>query len=288
VHTTTRDDCGDAAATHFSPTRFAELSALDSAGKAIVKIPGLTHFYPLNETSGPDDVVGDDDGASHGAEFAEDGASFDGHSYIRIPDNDDFSVTTTGKLTIVAFLTIDDWGGSDPESTQYVHWMGKGKDDWHEWAFRHYVKGASGEAAERQGRTSFYYFNPEGGLGAGSYFQDRQLHKERLIVATVDTKQTAIWKNGVKRDDDPLSGFQVTPKNTPSAVCIGGLGDDTGSLVGKLRNVAFFNRELTKDEIKTIYDNRNLSVSTLSSSATPPPVSADTLGTHTLADRSTA
>jgi hypothetical protein len=226
---------------------------LDQAGRVIFKIPGLTHFYPLNQVTGSDDVIGNDDGTNHGAEFTDQGAVFDGHSYIRIPDNDDFSVTTTGKLTVVALLTIKDWHGSDPESTQYVHWLGKGKGNWHEWVFRHYVQDAPGEAAERQGRTSFYYFNPQGGLGAGSYFQDRQATTERLIVGEVDRSQIAIWKNGVKRDDDPLSSFRIKPKNTPSAVRIGGLGDNAGSLIGTVRNVAFFDRELTPEQVDSIY-----------------------------------
>jgi len=249
-----RPGCGTAAAIRFSPLLPDRLPALDHVGKVILRTPGLTHFYPLDSTFGPDDAVGHLNGVNHCVTFTEDGAVFDGRSHISIPDNDDFSVTTTGHLSVIAFLTIDDWRGSRPHSTQYVHWLGKGKRSWHEWVFRHYVRGASGEAAQRQGRTSFYYFNPEGGLGSGSYFQDLQLTSQRFIVGTVNMRRIAIWKNGVKQDEDPLSGFQVTPENTPSDVRIGSLGDESGSLIGRIRNLAFFDRELTPAQVDAIYN----------------------------------
>ncbi len=175
---------------------------------------------------------------------------FDGHGYVRIPDDDDFSVTTTGGLTVVALLTITDWHGVGND--QYVHWLGKGLREQHEWVFRHYVQGGSGEAATRQGRTSFYYFNPDGGLGAGSYFQDAMDTTERLIIGTADLKRTAIWKNGVKRDSDPLSGYHIDPRNTAGDVYVGFVGDDAGALVGRVRDLAFFDHVLTDAQIEAI------------------------------------
>ena len=104
-------------------------------------------------------------------QFKDDGAHFDGKSWIELPDNPDFSVVTTKELTIVAFVTVDDWTKVS-HNNEYLHWMGKGKADAHEWVFRTYVDGGGGEAPSRKRRISFYHFVPSGGLGTGSFVQD--------------------------------------------------------------------------------------------------------------------
>jgi hypothetical protein len=234
-------------------------------------IPGLTHWYPLTDQYGVDDAGPKDlTGINHGATFGANGATFNGKSYIELPDHDDFSAATTGSLTIVAMLTISSWKGAG--ASEYVHWMGKGKSGAHEWTFRHYVDGGSGEAPQRQGRVSFYHFNPAGGLGAGSYFQDTEGTTEFVVTGVVNRTNIGIYKNGVPRDTDALSGYSIVPKNTGTAVCLGSRGDSTGFLVGRLRNVCFFNRQLSNAEIKTIFDNRDLPVGTPQSPTSPPPV----------------
>jgi hypothetical protein len=240
------------------PTSFKEV---------ISAIPGLTHYYPLTDAYGPNDAAKGLNGVNHGATFDDSGAIFDGKSYVQLPDHDDFSAATTGFLTIVAFLTITNWKGAG--ASEYIHWLGKGKPGGHEYTFRHYVDGGTGEAATRQGRISFYHFNPEGGLGAGSYFQDAEDKTERVVVGTVDKTNIAIWRDGVQRDTDALSGYSIKPQNTSTQVCLGSRGDSTGFLVGRLRNIVFFNRKLTTAEIKAIYDARSLPVD---STMPPPPV----------------
>lgn len=241
--------------------------------EAVASIPGLTHYYPLNGAYGTNDAGPKDlNGVNHGAVFTNHEAVFDGKSYIELPDHNDFSAATTGQLSIVVFLAITNWKGAG--ATEYVHWMGKGKSGAHEWTFRHYVDGSTaGEAPQRQGRTSFYHFNPSGGLGAGSFFQDSEDTIERMIVATVDRTNVAIWKNAVMRDTDALSGYSIVPQNTASSVCIGSRGDNTGFLIGKVRNVCFYNRKLTQAEITTLYNARDLpvdSTTTPTPSPTPP------------------
>ena len=141
-------------------------------------------------------------------------------------------MATKGGLTVLVDLTISDWHGKG--ASEYIHWMGKGVSGAHEWTFRHYVQGGSGEASSRQGRVSFYHFNPAGGLGAGSYFQDAMNGSERVIEATADMKQVQMIKDGTLRDTDRLSGYNITPKNTTTPVRIGSRGDSTGFLVGKI------------------------------------------------------
>ena len=89
-------------------------------------IPGLTNYYPLDDVSQAKDVVGGKNGHVRGnVTFRADGAHFDGKSFIELPDSDTFSVTTTKELTIIIFLTVDDWKRVS-NNNEYINWMGKG------------------------------------------------------------------------------------------------------------------------------------------------------------------
>lgn len=234
----------------------------------LAELSGLTHYYPLNTDA--KDAIGGVSGGNHGATFSAAGATFDGKSYIELPDSDDMSVATRGALSIVVFLTIADWHGAG--ASEYVHWMGKGVDNAHEWTFRHYVQGGTGEAPVRQGRTSFYHFNPAGGLGAGSYFQDGTLPtRERVIVATCDMKTMQLYVDGLLKDADALSGYSIVPKNTGTPTRLGTRDMTTGFLVGKIRRVAFFNRVLSAAEVTTIYNARTLDETSVTPPPPPPP-----------------
>ena len=230
----------------------------------ILKIPGLTHYYPLHQDAR--DLVGDCHGIIHG-NVAFDGkwARFDGSSSIELPDRDDFSVagTASKELSIVVFNTVDDWT-KQSANNEYVHFMGKGRAGAHEFTFRYYIDGGGGEAPARKRRTSFYNFNPDGGLGTGSYFQDAGDGNgtERVITGLAwgnagNGGQTQMWKNGALRDTDNLSDYDVYPQNTGTPVFLGSRGDNTGFLVGRLRRVAFFDRKLTQTEIQSIYNARD-------------------------------
>jgi hypothetical protein len=257
----------------------------------VKSIPGLTHYYPL--ATDAKDVVGTKHGTASGVTFANGRAVFNGKASINLGDSDDFSVATNKGLSVVLFLTIDDWKGAG--ASEYVHWAGKGVPNAHEWTFRHYVKGGTGEASTRQGRTSFYHYNPAGGLGAGSYYQDSTFPtNERVFVGRCDLTNVSLAVEGTVRDTDPLSGYSIVPKNTGSSVFLGTRGDNTGFLVGKIRRVAFYDRVLTAAEIKTIYDARaqadDAPVLTPPPVVTPPAVdpliipafasSADTINAH--------
>jgi len=64
---------------------------------------------------------------------------FDGiDDYIEIPDSPDFSVATTGQLTVSAWIRPDVLTFPIAQSTGYVHWMGKGEPGQREWVFRMY------------------------------------------------------------------------------------------------------------------------------------------------------
>ena len=52
---------------------------------------------------------------------------FDGlKDYVEIPDSEAFSVSTTGSLTVSAWIRPAALAFPSIEGTGYVHWMGKG------------------------------------------------------------------------------------------------------------------------------------------------------------------
>ena len=240
---------------------------MTSFQEVIKSIPGLTHYYALDDVDQGKDLVGNVNGIIHGnVQFKADGAHFDGKSWVELPDSNDFSVTTTKELTIVAFLTVDDWKRVS-HNNEYLHWMGKGKAGAHEWTFRTYIDGGGGEAPQRKRRISYYNFVPSGGLGTGSFVQETSHAEGREIVigGVATTKGTGrtpgyseMFSNGVSKDKDMFTSYNTVPANTNSPVCIGTRGDNTGFLVGHIRRVAFFNRELTPAEHKKIADARTL------------------------------
>jgi len=222
-------------------------------------IPGLKHYYPLTAPYGAKDAIGGQHGTVSGnVQFTDTHAVFDGKSYINLGDHNDFSAVTTGQLSIFVCVTVDNWKGAG--ASEYVHWAGKGKSGAHEYTFRHYVDGGTGEAATRQGRMSFYAFNLAGGLGAGSYFQDAEDKTERAICGTLNAQTVSMWRDGVQRDSDPLSGYSIKLANGSAPFCLGSRGDGTGFLVGKLRHVCVFNRVLSALEIKKLYASISLPV----------------------------
>jgi hypothetical protein len=237
-------------------------------------IPGLTHLYALDATNKAKDLVGSLDGQVQGnVAFSGDKATFNGSSWIKVPSHRDFSAATTGEISVVAFMQVTNWT-KQASNGEYVHWMGKGSPGSHEWTCRYYIDGGSGEAATRKRRTSFYAFNPAGGLGAGSYVQDATASAtERLLVGAISTKtgSTYQFQNAVQKDKDALSGYSIKPQLTNAPVGIGSRGDGTGFLVGTIRRVAFYNRLLTEAEQKKLYDARNLPIGTEGSTTPPTP-----------------
>ncbi len=239
----------------------------NSYQEVVLGVPGLTNYYPLDAEHGARDIVGGRDGTiCQNVVFKEDGAHFDGDSWIDLGDADEFSVTTTRELTIVAELTVADWSRK-AANNEYLHWMGKGYAGQHEWTFRTYIDGGGGEAPQRKRRISFYHFNPDGGLGTGSYVQDSGSKPgvPMTIGGMVTTKgsgstpgYTAMYYNGVQRDKDNLTAYSTKPVNTRSSMMIGSRGDGTGALVGTIRRVAVFNRLLTDAEMQLLHTSQSL------------------------------
>lgn len=219
---------------------------------------GLVARYDFNGDTR--DSVGGNHGVVHGAapttnRFGDhDGAyAFDGASaYVEIPDADALSIAATGRLGISVWLRADTLAFPAAEGAGYVHWLGKGDAGRHEWTFRMY---SSGNTARRENRTSFYAFNLAGGLGAGSYAQDpvapgRWMHLVVLVDAPNDTIR--LYKNGVLRDTDTLSGYAIVPQNGDAPVRLG-TRDFSSFFQGAIDNLRVYDRLLTEAEIAALY-----------------------------------
>ncbi len=185
-----------------------------------------------------------------GSQGAEAYLLFDGmKDYVEVADSGDFSVGSTGELTVAAWIRPDALVARKPEGSGYVYWMGKGEPRQHEWAFRMY----SWDNAEgRQNRISFYVFNLAGGLGVGSYFQDPLRPGEWIhVVGVADRERTYIYKNGVLRKRDVYRGH-ITPARGKAPLRIG-TRDLHSFFAGGIREVRIWNRALTAAEVAELY-----------------------------------
>ncbi|WP_239634017.1 LamG domain-containing protein [Paenibacillus sp. H1-7] len=180
--------------------------------------------------------------------------------YFTIPDNDYLEVTRTGVLTVEAWVRPDVLQFSHSESSGYVHWMGKGTSGQHSWVARMYNLT---NQENRPNRISGYSFNLTGGLGAGSYFQDtvtagQWIHYTLTInttntSSTYPTGYTKIFKNGVQRDQDKLSDYNIVPGNGTAPMRIA-TRDLASFFEGAIGKVAVYDYELTPAQLAAHYN----------------------------------
>ena len=190
-------------------------------------------------------------GGSAGGAMINSAPIFNGSTgYVEIPDADVFSESTTGALSVEAWMRPDLLTMPNAESSGYVHWMGKGTNGQHEWVARMYQQGNS---EDRANRISFYSFNLTGGLGAGSYFQDTVVVNQWIhYVGTFDDTRTYIYKNGAMRDSDLLSDYSIVPMNGTAPVRIA-TRDMNSFFQGSIARVAIYNVRLTEQQILAHY-----------------------------------
>jgi Concanavalin A-like lectin/glucanases superfamily len=195
---------------------------------------------------------------------------FDGiDDFIEIPDNPEFSIPTTGQLTVSARIRPDVLTFPKSESTGYVHWMGKGEKGQYEWVFRMYNEHPSGKDNDRSNRISFYVFNLHGKKGIGSYFQDHDPIKVGewiYVVGTANSEITSIYKNGDFKQCDRYTGSNsdqdkcqnypscewITPERGTAPLRIG-TRDCNSYFKGSICDVRIWNRTLSAVEISNLY-----------------------------------
>ena len=140
----------------------------------------------------------------------------DSMDYVEIPDPDSaaFSQPTSGAgLTVEVWMRPDVLTFPGETSDIYIHWLGKcvSGSGQCEWGFRFY----SQNSPSRPNRISAYIWNPEGGEGAGAYFQDSLVPGQWIHIVAVYEPGDAttdppagvhIYRDGVHRQGPPSSG----------------------------------------------------------------------------------
>lgn len=197
---------------------------------------------------------------AHYLQFSGDG------QYVEIPSASDLSLGP-GGFTVSAWLRPDTLEFSHTEGSGYVYWMGKGEPSRYEWAARMYSY-TNSEKPPRPNRISLYLFNPDGGLGMGSYSQEPVSSRQWIQITTVASRgDTAIYRNGkyVRCDeyDGPTGhGCQAHEErihplggNAPLRL---GTRDFNSFFQGGLSQVRIWNRALSAKEIRTLYGGNDV------------------------------
>jgi hypothetical protein len=193
--------------------------------------------------------------------------AFDGvNQYIEVANHVDLSISTTGMMTIEAWIRPDVLEFTHEQGDDYVYWMGKNSPGNSEYVGRMYSFSTPTLTPSRSNRISGYANNLSGGLGAGSYFQDTvtagQWIHVTIVYNTVNTNSdyptgyVAIYKNGVYRMKQPLSGYNIVPGHGSAPFRLG-----TATLAsffqGAIAKVAVYNYELS---VVTIHNHYRLIV----------------------------
>jgi len=189
--------------------------------------------------------------------LVRDGAfDFDGYNdYIEVSDSNSLSPSTTNKYTIAFWVKFNRTKFiGEGNNKDYINILGKGDDGEHEFVFRYYN---SSNIEGRNNRISFYMFNPQGGLGAGSYVQENiQPGEWMFLVGIYNGTHVQLWKNGVLKDTDPLSGYDIVSRNGDAPLTIGTVGSNK-YFRGSFDELRIYNRVLTRSEILSLYNLRN-------------------------------
>lgn len=181
--------------------------------------------------------------------------------YVEIPSAADLGFGPAG-MSVSAWLRPAVLEFPKTEGSGYVHWIGKGERNAQEWALRMYSF-TNREKPPRPNRISFYLFNPEGGLGQGSFVQQPvQTGQWIQITAVAHGGETAMYRNGEFVRCDEINGptghgcqshserIQPQPGGAPLRI---GTRDLKSFFEGEISHVRIWNRSLTKDEVRRLY-----------------------------------
>lgn len=171
--------------------------------------------------------------------------------YAEIPDDDIFSVGTTGQLTVEAWVRPDTLENPNAESSGYVYLLGKGAYLNYEWALRMYNYT---NTENRPNRMSAYVWALTGGYGYGSYVQDALSPSEWIhLVFVVNDEDSTIrlYKNGVLRDTDSYAAIELGNGNVPVRL---GTRNFSSWFQGAIGKFAVYSTALSAEQIKTHFD----------------------------------
>lgn len=228
---------------------------------------GMVAYYPFNGNANDESINN-----NHGIKYndpiltadrfgIENGAyKFNGlNQFIEASDQDYLSISETGKLSVSVWMSCDtlDFPSTTTEYP-YVHWMGKGITNNHEWTFRIYNKNSY-----RPNRTSAYAFNLSGGLGSGASVQEALSVGQWIhYVAVYDFSNDTIlfYKNGVYRKGTTFYyEGDIIPGNGTAPLRIGHR-DGSNFFKGNIDDIRIYNKRLSPEEISDIYHENNWDV----------------------------
>lgn len=257
---------------------------INDAYAQTVLADGPVGYWRLNERT-HDEQVTDESGHNHygrivgrpilGEQGATHGSpncsmSFVPGAYIEIPHSPDFSIQTSGEgLSVEVWMRPDTLHFQGEGDKKYIHWLGKGEAKRMEWGFRLY----SSDHARRPKRISAYAWNPQGGEGAGAYYEGA-LVAERKWIHLVACFQHYVhpWErmtgvqlfvNGQFVQGPPTSGthyfnegsWSVVPRSGDAPLRFATRSETANSfLTGRIDEVAIYPKVLTPEAIKRHFE----------------------------------
>lgn len=174
---------------------------------------------------------------------------------IDLGDNANFSIPTTGAISIAAWIRPDILTFPDEEGSGYVHWLSKVDTGANEWLFRMY---GADNSEGRENRISFYVYAEDGlPAGDGVAFQEPVTAGEWIhVIGTIDSSgNMAIYKNGVKKDTFTTS-LTLTDTATPVRIGSGAQNanpDNRSYFKGAVDDIILWDRELSEAEAFQVF-----------------------------------
>ena len=188
---------------------------------------------------------------------------FDGNDqFVEVPSAASLSITSTGCLTVEAWVKPAVLQFPHNQGSGYVYILGKGVTGKQEYALRMYSYSNS-EIPPRPNRVSAYAFNLAGGKGSGAYFQGKVDPADWMMLSfVIDSRPSgrwpdgyiAIYKNGQMQGSRvSLAQFSVTPKASDAPFRIG-TRDLESFFDGAIGKVAVYNSILSAKDILDTYN----------------------------------
>ena len=182
--------------------------------------------------------------------------------YVQVRSARSLSITHTGCLTVEAWIKPATLQFPREEGSGYTYVLGKGTPGKQEYALRMYSL-TNAEVPERPNRISAYAFNPGGGKGSGSYFQDPVSLNQWIMVTFMIASRAspgfpdgciAIYKDGQLRGRVSLDQFHVKPaaSNAPLRMATRNLDSFFKGAIG---DVAIYDYALSTTQIARTYDS---------------------------------
>jgi hypothetical protein len=192
--------------------------------------------------------------------------TFAPQAHIRISHSPAFSIQTSGRgLSVEVWMRPDELVFSGEGNNRYVHWLGKGSSEKMEWGFRFH----SSDHPKFPSRISAYAWNPQGGLGAGAYYQGdlveagEWLHVvacfEHYVNPCVRKAGVSMFVNGELTNAPPSRGtlyfnegrWSVVPRTGDAPLRIATRSATADSfLTGGIDEVAIYPCVLTAEQIQ--------------------------------------